>query len=446
MTERLLTPTKITAWLDCAHFLTLKDQVEDGGRQAPESRFGSFAQLLAAKGLDHERDCLADYERQGKSILIIPDRRPGEAFGDWVERVGDPFDLGYDVIYQMPFVHEGVRGIADFLILVRRSRDRGRRLRAGGRQAGQGRGQARPRAPALLLRRRHRSRHGRAPPPHAPLAGLGSGGDARGQRVPGLLAPASGPNWPPCSTPEPATAAPPSPSRATTAASASSSTCAKPSGASEDSLDLRGRHPRPERAALVDAGGPDVGRTWPAQYRPVDGLRPDRLRRLTGQAALQARPVAARRRPPALRHDRTGRRSGLGPGLGQLPAPTAVTCSSTSRATPSGGPTPGSSSCSDSSSSDADGEWRYRTWWAHDLDEEATAAGELIEFLAERRAAHPGMHVYHYNHTERSSLERLAADHGVGEVTLDQLVETGCFVDLCWWPATPCRWAPSPTG
>ncbi len=118
MPERLLTPTKITAWLDCAHFLTLKNQVEDGTRPTPGSRFGSFAQLLATKGLDHERDCLAEYERQGKSILIIPDRRPGEAFGAWVERVGDPFGQGYELIYQMPFVHRGVRGIADFLILV----------------------------------------------------------------------------------------------------------------------------------------------------------------------------------------------------------------------------------------------------------------------------------------------------------------------------------------
>ena len=40
------------------------------------------------------------------------------------------------------------------------------------------------------------------------------------------------------------------------------------------------------------------------------------------------------------------------------------------------------------------------------------------------------MHVYHYNHTERSALERLAADHGVGEVALSELVETGLFVDL----------------
>ena len=41
----------------------------------------------------------------------------------------------------------------------------------------------------------------------------------------------------------------------------------------------------------------------------------------------------------------------------------------------------------------------------------------LIDYLDDRRSAFPGMHVYHYNHTERSSLERLAATHGVGEVT-----------------------------
>ncbi|MBK9297989.1 MAG: TM0106 family RecB-like putative nuclease, partial [Candidatus Microthrix sp.] len=43
---------------------------------------------------------------------------------------------------------------------------------------------------------------------------------------------------------------------------------------------------------------------------------------------------------------------------------------------------------------------------------------------------YPDMHVYHYNHTERSTLERLARQHGVGEVLLDELVGTGAFVDL----------------
>jgi hypothetical protein len=77
-----------------------------------------------------------------------------------------------------------------------------------------------------------------------------------------------------------------------------------------------------------------------------------------------------------------------------------------------------------------DGRWRYRAWWAHDLDQEAAAVTDLIDFLDARRVQYPGMHVYHYNHTERSALERLTATHGVREVELNHLVETGLFVDL----------------
>ena len=77
-----------------------------------------------------------------------------------------------------------------------------------------------------------------------------------------------------------------------------------------------------------------------------------------------------------------------------------------------------------------EGEWVYKAWWAHDRDEEATATAALIEFLADRHVTHPGMHVYHYNHTERTALQRLAADHGTGEVALSQQIDTGLFVDL----------------
>ena len=42
----------------------------------------------------------------------------GEPFTDWVKRVGTPWENGFDVIYQMPFLHDGMRGIADFLVKV----------------------------------------------------------------------------------------------------------------------------------------------------------------------------------------------------------------------------------------------------------------------------------------------------------------------------------------
>ena len=50
--ERLLTPSKVTAWLDCAHFLTLQHQVDDGTRTKPTGGMSEFAQLLMDKGLD----------------------------------------------------------------------------------------------------------------------------------------------------------------------------------------------------------------------------------------------------------------------------------------------------------------------------------------------------------------------------------------------------------
>lgn len=72
----------------------------------------------------------------------------------------------------------------------------------------------------------------------------------------------------------------------------------------------------------------------------------------------------------------------------------------------------------------------YDERWAHSVQDEAHATKQLIDYFAERRQQYPGMHVYHYNHTERSSLERLAIEHGVGEAKLAELVEAGLFVDL----------------
>src|SRR5690625_4557720 len=114
--EHLLTPSKITAWLECAHYLTLRNQVDAGTLPQPKSTFGEFAKLLLAKGLKHEEQCLDDYRSKGKSVLEVPDRPKGETFESWVARAGNPFGDGWDVIYQMPFIHDGVRGIADFLV------------------------------------------------------------------------------------------------------------------------------------------------------------------------------------------------------------------------------------------------------------------------------------------------------------------------------------------
>ncbi len=77
------------------------------------------------------------------------------------------------------------------------------------------------------------------------------------------------------------------------------------------------------------------------------------------------------------------------------------------------------------------GEWEFKKFWAHDKAEEATATKALVDHLAARRAQFPNMHVYHYNHTERTSLQRLVTEHGVAELALEQLLTTGdVLVDL----------------
>lgn len=116
MAERLLTPSKITAWLDCAHFLTLHHEMENGLREPPLKVFGAMADMLMQKGLDHEAAVLKQYRSEGRDVFEVSDWERGkESFVQWVSRVGDVLGVGHDVIFQMPFEHDGIRGIADFL-------------------------------------------------------------------------------------------------------------------------------------------------------------------------------------------------------------------------------------------------------------------------------------------------------------------------------------------
>jgi predicted RecB family nuclease len=72
----------------------------------------------------------------------------------------------------------------------------------------------------------------------------------------------------------------------------------------------------------------------------------------------------------------------------------------------------------------------FRAFWAHTLAEERLALVRFLEYVSERRVAHPGMHVYHYAAYERSHLLSLAARHGVGEDAVDDLLRNNVLVDL----------------
>ena len=87
---------------------------------------------------------------------------------------------------------------------------------------------------------------------------------------------------------------------------------------------------------------------------------------------------------------------------------------------------------------------RYTPIWAFDRRGEKGAFEELVDFITERRARCPGLHVYHYNHYEPTSVDHLTELHGtrqeaVGalmgrfatrEDEVDDLFRLGVFVDL----------------
>ena len=77
-----------------------------------------------------------------------------------------------------------------------------------------------------------------------------------------------------------------------------------------------------------------------------------------------------------------------------------------------------------------DGEPRYPAYWAHDRAQEKQAFEAVVDFVTERRARTPGLHVYHYASYEPSALRRLMGTHGTREAALDDLLRGEVFVDL----------------
>ena len=99
----------------------------------------------------------------------------------------------------------------------------------------------------------------------------------------------------------------------------------------------------------------------------------------------------------------------------------------------------------DTADIDADGRPRYTQIWAFDRRRTRSARSRSsIDFITVAAKRNPGLHVYHYNHYEPTSVEHLTALHetreeAVGrlmgrfatrEDEVDDLFRLGVFVDL----------------
>jgi len=73
---------------------------------------------------------------------------------------------------------------------------------------------------------------------------------------------------------------------------------------------------------------------------------------------------------------------------------------------------------------------QYSALWAHTFADERRALEDFLDFVALRRRAHPGMHIYHYAPYEPTHLLAMAGRYGVREAEVDTLLRAGVFVDL----------------
>jgi uncharacterized protein len=425
MTERLLTPSKITAWLECAHFLSLRNRADAGTLKIVATPMSELAELLVEKGSKHERDCLEDLERQGRSVYQVPGRNPDESFAQWVARIASPFDKEYDVIYQMPFVHDGIRGIADFLVRVEPEDGFARYEPIDAKLT---RSEGKPGHVLQLCFYADAIEALTGAPPKAMHLWLGSG------ELETLVVEQFSPYWrrlrrqltallnrdeqvsdtrpEPCSHCEVCEFA---------------GECEK-QWRSQDSLVYVANIRPPEREAFERAGVRTIV-DLAARKESVTSVHEESLERLTRQAALQ---VASRRHleaPPRFEVVEPSDDPVYGHGFSLMPAPDGGDVFFDFEGHPFWTARHDLFFLAGLYLQNGPDQWNYEARWAHDLDEQSAMIKQLVEFFALRRQTFPNMHVYHYNHTERSSLERLTKGTET-ESLLGQLVESGMFVDL----------------
>lgn len=426
MTERLLTPSKITAWLGCAHFLSLSNRVEAGELNVVPSALNSLAEILVDKGNVHEAACLEDYESLGKTIYQVPGRNRGESFGEWVARVGNPMELGYDVIYQMPFVHEGIRGIADFLVRCDEAPEEFNVYEPVDAKLTRTKGKPGHVLQLCFYAEAMEALVGRAP--RQMHLWLGSG------TTQALVVEEFLPYWRRlrhqlrellADTPTDAVTRP--------KPCESCEYCefqghCERQWREEDSLAFVANSRDDERDALEGAGIRTVV-ALSHRKESVADLRDEKLVRLSRQAALQVASRESPDLPPRFEYVEPSEDPVYGHGFELLPAPDEGDVFFDFEGDPFWTPQNELMFLAGLYYRDASGEWLFDARWAHTLSDQQEMMSGLVNFFAQRRVRYPAMHVYHYNHTERSTIERLTRDVD-DENLFASLVDSGLFVDL----------------
>ena len=319
MADRLLSPSKITAWLDCGHYLTLRERLDAGLLEAERRRVRELRAAARRQGVPARGRVPGALP--GRGAQRLRGSRPGVRRA--LRRLGRPRrqPVGRRVRRHLPDALRARRHARDRRLPAPRRQPCRRRvlLRAARCQARPHRGQARARPPAVLLRRRPRRRNRYRPRAPAPVARVGAHRVTRHEGVPSLLEPAARPAAA-VARGRRARAGDTARRRVPTASSASSSPSATRSGARRTRSSTS-----PASGGTRSAGLEDCAITTLAGLAEctgaVDSLRPERLERLVSQAELQVEARDDPDGPPPFHLTEAGADPTWGRGLELLPEP-----------------------------------------------------------------------------------------------------------------------------
>ncbi|HWD94916.1 MAG TPA: TM0106 family RecB-like putative nuclease [Acidimicrobiales bacterium] len=424
MVERLLTPSKITAWLGCGHYLSLRNQVDSGLLTPRQTPLNALAEILIDKGNQHEASCLEDYEALGKTIYEVPGRNANESFEEWVKRVSGSLDKGFDVIYQMPFVHDGMRGIADFLVLVDEPGYAGYEPV----DAKLTRSKAKPGHVLQLCFYAESIAALTGVAPKRMHIWLGSG------TTESLVVEEFMPYWRrlrrqlETMLESDATRVETRPRLCESCEYCEFQGHCEAQWRAGDALAFVANSRDTERLALEESGVTTVAQLA-RRVEPVADLREEKRRRLMAQASLQVTSRSDRDAPPAFEFIEVTEDPVYGHGFEFMPRPDQGDIFFDFEGDPFWTPEHDLMFLAGLLYQDDAGEWIYDERWAHDLAEQQSMIKGLVGFFAERAERYPHLHVYHYNHTEKSAIERLMRETE-DENLFASLVERGLFVDL----------------
>ena len=107
-----LSPSDLTEYLACEHLTALSLRAACGELERPTA-VNAQAELVARKGLEHERAYLSRLRTEGKDVSEIALEG---GFDARAEATREAIAQGVDVVYQGVLVADGWRGVADFLV------------------------------------------------------------------------------------------------------------------------------------------------------------------------------------------------------------------------------------------------------------------------------------------------------------------------------------------